>query len=94
MEFKGTQGEFIDAGDGFISTVDLIEKASIAKTFRNAEVTFEQYRANKLLFIKSPKMLEMLQKISICLETFAYNKEDLVKLSGEINELIKEATEI
>lgn len=104
MEFKGTKGKWISGKDGNILSklvIDRIKnhKDTIVKSdtgeiaqcwadFHDGTIIpEEECRANALLISKAPEMLEMLKKARKALLM-------LDSLSDEIEQLIKEATEL
>lgn len=85
MEFKGTKGKWV-VSESHI-TVNDEEGYGIAQ--KNGITNSEQWKANALLISKAPEMLEMLQR---CKEVFESLHQPFI--SSDIEQLIKEATEI
>jgi hypothetical protein len=92
IEFKGTKGKwFIDNEESHImSNYVYCNVISTKNTIGLADIygNDEQGKANALLISKAPEMLEMLDYLSTRLGT-AFERE-----IQEINQLIKEATEL
>lgn len=95
MVFKGTKGEWVyelfENSKGYFYKV-ISNTVSICNiTTRNQK----EAEANALLISKAPEMLEMLQKIVLVTERFKGGFSDFrEKYNKEIEQLIKEATEI
>lgn len=80
MKFKGTK-EF---NVNYHTTINLPYKYIISDT----QETDEEAEANALLISKAPEMLEMLERI------LEFSIEDAPNIKQEIEQLMKEATEI
>jgi Ni,Fe-hydrogenase maturation factor len=80
MEFKGTKVFKVE----YLTTMDFPYKYVV----NTIQETDEEAEANALLISKAPEMLEMLDYLSTRLGT-AFERE-----IQEINQLIKEATEL
>ena len=91
MEFKGTKGKWLLVND--FNNLESEKGESIASFHWN----YEDYHTtmvkneiegkhNALLISKAPEMLEMLEKL--------VNTYELLGLSNEVKQLIKEATEL
>jgi hypothetical protein len=84
-EFKGTKGKW-----DLLSNVSWceIQTESPIKSICAINKNIEEYEANALLISKAPEMLEMLQRVSDMVI------EDAPHIRQEIEQLIKEATQI
>jgi hypothetical protein len=102
MEFKGTKEKwFIDNEESHIMTNGIYcNVISTEKTISLADVygDDEEAQANALLISKAPEMLEMLQSVlKLQKENYGNGMKTHVAMitkSKEIEQLIKEATEI
>lgn len=84
-KFKGTKGKWIvkSLDDTFIRSEE--NDCNIA-TLDGANFVYNEIKANALLISKAPELLEMLNTINECRTDF--------DRWGEIEQLIKEATEL
>lgn len=82
MEFKGTKGKwFTKLGEVYS---ELAEDDELICEFHN--YSSKEVQANAILISKAPEMLEMLKKL---VDTY-----ELLGMSNQVKQLIKEATEI
>lgn len=96
MEFKGTKGKWITEKfdlKGYEKSILILSKNDNKQI---AEVNFEylrndDYVYNALLISKAPEMLEMLHKV---LEENMTDYSCCMDIKNEIEQLIKEATEL
>lgn len=87
MEFKGTKGKWIlEDGKEIMCNNNLIS-TGYGFMVKNKYTVTEESRANALLISKAPEMLEMLERARKALLM-------VDPLSDEIEQLIKEATEL
>ena len=83
MEFKGTKGKWrCVIPEGYGKSTLVMNGTDIICDM----VKFEGKRYNALLISKAPEMLEMLKKL--------VNTYELLGISNEVKQLIKEATEL
>ena len=101
MEFKGTKGDWHTGHSElrknefkkkYMAVYNTVISNSIICVVYDKDNIDKNIRANALLISKAPEMLEMLQTISNAL-LMAKNPNDKM-LIDEIEELIKEATEL
>jgi hypothetical protein len=94
-EFRGTRGKWKLAENeyGYYTSVrNLDDSRKICTSRVNNQ---NESNANLLLISKAPEMLEMLQKIyKIENGAFSLKSFDVNRLKSEIEQLIKEATEL
>lgn len=101
MEFKGTKGKWenviIDISN-FKQVVVGVDKGKVIchLWFEYSEGISEEIKSNALLISKAPEMLEMLQecRTQLVLCTLLDKSGQCSKMVEEIEQLIKEATEL
>jgi hypothetical protein len=102
-KFKGTKGRWVinDTENRIFGKKDNYHKITAGCGYydkdRNCGFDISAFisKEDALLISKAPEMLEMLEKLRLIFDNFAMPTEsDLKNYSCEINQLIKEATEI
>jgi hypothetical protein len=80
--FKGTKGKWV------VTSQDQVVRSEEGYAIAASPALFleNDWKANALLISKAPEMLEMLEKL--------VNTYELLGLSNEVKQLIKEATEL
>ena len=97
MEFKGTKGkwylqEYTDDYTNIIRVkTDISDTIFLGSSSQNPK---PEYRANALLISKAPEMLEMLKEVIEFTKKVQAPSTSALFLRQEIEQLIKEATEI
>lgn len=100
-KFKGTKGEWKFEYDNSSSEwFDIFSDngSLLNRNYNNKDKSFEEIKANALLISKSPQMLEMLKSVLELQKEYYGNATDthftLISKAKEIEQLIKEATEL
>lgn len=101
-EFKGTKGKW-NYDDGDNSSIDMVlddnSTISVSRHDRYGDGLVgsrEEMQANALLISKAPEMLEKLKEILFIVDWSyeAWTSNDGLNIKEEIEQLIKEATEL
>ena len=88
MEFKGTKEKWEVFTDSYTNEITIYPSDSTVAICSMANI-YERNKYDALLISKAPEMLEMLQKIKIMCDHLK-----IAHISQEIEQLIKEATEL
>lgn len=97
-KFKGSKGEWKFEYDNSSSEwFDIFSDngSLLSRNYNDKLKSFEEIKANALLISKAPKMLEMLKSVLEIQKSYIGSANiELVYKTKEIEQLIKEATEL